>query len=352
MIEEENIDDNKSINPNNLIQQIKSFDKSKLNKINDSHELNNEENKTIKYDVGKREKKLKNIAEQLNELDKMIEDMFPTYKQPLIKKNDYNDEQETIKSINIKKYNCELCDFKTNKSDDFKEHIDKHTNETENKICICNRCGEIFEDDDSYDEHKNKCKLKKSNKLKKNKEDGEESYTFFQKNASSSGKYECPVCSLKFTNAFILGEHFILDHNDYDTLRQLDIKNCNGFPGFEILEKIDMLQISENEINKETATETCDICCFQYDNNLNINISNLVLDNTNRVPIEMKCCHMLICCDCIMNNIIETDSIICPFCKKDHNKTDQDYIIFVEETDETNRDIWEAWWINHLEIFD
>lgn len=350
-------ENNEYINPNNLIEQIKRFDKSKLKPINDPQnedkiddieldDMKINDNKT--KSTGKKEK-VHNIMEQLEELDKFIEEYFPIDKMKTI---DYSKKKDN--DVVKKKYKCDMCDFETNNGDVYKEHHDKHINENENSACICNKCGDIFENDDAYDKHKFRCKLIKLKKKKITEENNSEDKLEDEKNDNqiqivNIGKYECPVCHLKFSNSFVLGEHFILDHNDYDTLCSLDVRNHNGFPGFNILEKIMMINFLLDESILDQ--EYCDICTFDYNLNLNEPRTEQIIDN-NRTPLIMNCCQMNICCDCLMNHIIETDSIHCPFCRKDHTRGDWEYIIFIEETNKTNREIWEAWWTNHLEIFD
>lgn len=66
-----------------------------------------------------------------------------------------------------------------------------------------------------------------------------------------NGKYECPICQQKFSNSFILGEHFLNDHNDYNVLCSLDTNKIrNGFPGFDILQRINMIDDQNNIIKK------------------------------------------------------------------------------------------------------
>jgi len=69
------------------------------------------------------------------------------------------------------------------------------------------------------------------------------------------------------------------------------------------------------------------------------------------LPVIMNCCQQNICTECIKLNIMNTDSIICLFCKKDHTRTDLDYIKIVEITDEIDSTRWDEWWKSHMHIF-
>jgi len=315
----------------NFLDKIKNFDKSKLNHV----KKNNKKEIEIKEDIeeelekldendkciGKREKKYKTIEEQLQEFDNFLNE----YK----KKNKYKEKKEYI---------CQECDFSADKEIDYQEHLIKHLNEQENNVCVCNKCGQIFENNEYYLLHKYDCIKKSKNK------DTPRTNTKFMIQNDLNGKYECPVCRQKFSNSFILGEHFFIDHNDYTVLCSLDVNRIrNGFPGFNILKRINM--IDENKIIQDTY---CKICYFEF-NKEKFDLE--CLDN-NRNSLTMTCCNMTLCCDCLMNYIIASESIICPYCRKDHTQRDIDYIIFIDEITDTNREVWEAWWINHLEIFD
>lgn len=256
-----------------------------------------------------------------------------------------NTETDTIR----KKYKyCGQCKLIFRTDDEYKEHMDKHNNTSENTVCMCKKCGKVFQNDDEYYLHKNECKRKKS----------DEDNTVNQNNIESIpeslyGAYPCPVCQKKYDNSFYLGEHFILAHDDYSVLCRLDEKTHNGFPGYKLLYKIGM--VKKFRLNKENITEEkCDICFFNYTYNKK-EISNseykedILPDNRN--PIILSCCKRLTCHDCLMQHIITTDSIICPFCRKDHTRDDLKYIIYVDIINKTDRQKWLPWWENHMEIF-
>jgi len=56
----------------------------------------------------------------------------------------------------------------------------------------------------------------------------------------------------------------------------------------------------------------------------------------NRRPIKLKCCDKYICKSCLLNHIMITDTLICPFCIKDHTRNDLEYIIEIEPSIVTN----------------
>lgn len=74
-------------------------------------------------------------------------------------------------SININKFNCDLCNFKCIKKGDYKRHLKttKHKNRTENTsntvgFFIC-ECGKEYKARNSLWYHKKKCNYKKNNAL-------------------------------------------------------------------------------------------------------------------------------------------------------------------------------------------
>lgn len=269
----------------------------------------------IKFKGKKKKKELSKdynkIEDQLDELDKIVEDLY-------------------IDRNNRKKmFDCFQCKMIFKNEENYNEHMMKHSNENENTVCVCKKCGLIFENDTSYYNHNDNCM--------------ESSFDEETIPMDPDGKYKCPSCNNKYSNNFLLGEHFILRHNDYNILCSLDEINHCGFPGFEILLEIGMI----HKVNiKKYLNKQCDICFFDFCDN---NIENI--NNGNRSPIKMVCCKRLICHDCIMNHIILTDTLICPYCRRDHTRIDLDYIKLIEITETTDREKWLPWWENHIEIF-
>lgn len=73
--------------------------------------------------------------------------------------------------------------------------------------------------------------------------------------------------------------------------------------------------------------------------------------STERLPITLTCCNASLCHDCLENYITLTDSVICPFCKKDHTRTDIDYITIIEPSDDIDSSKWATWWKKHIDLF-
>ena len=70
-----------------------------------------------------------------------------------------------------------------------------------------------------------------------------------------------------------------------------------------------------------------------------------------RRPVKLTCCNMNLCTECLIKCIKEKNDVICPFCKFDHNKRDQDYIK-TYHVGKCNRKAWIKWWSNHMEIME
>lgn len=226
-------------------------------------------------------------------------------------------------------YDCNQCKIIFKNESDYNEHNLKHDNQNENDICMCKKCGLIFNNDELFYIHRDKC-------LENVIDDDNIPMDI-------NGKYKCPSCDNKYSNTFLLGEHFILSHDNYNVLCSLDEKNHNGFPGFDLLIKINMIKYLNK---KKFINKLCGICVFSFTDD---NYENIISENRN--PVKMKCCKRLICCNCLMNHIMSSDTIICPYCRKDHTQTELDYIIFVDISDVTEREKWIPWWENHIDIF-
>lgn len=283
----------------------------------------------------KEDNKKKTIDDQLDELDMLIDKCYKENNKPIRKRvNLVSSHRINKKESKSKNRYCLECKIIFKSDDDYKEHMDKHNNLTENSVCVCKKCGLIFKNDESYGNHD--CKTDVENSIPEN----------------PFGTYNCPACDKKYDNAFYLGEHFILNHNDYDILRTLDNRIHNGFPGYKILYKIGM--VKQFKRNSNIIDEKCDICFFNYtydksEISKSKHHEDILLDNRN--PILMNCCKRVLCHDCLMHHITTTDSIICPFCRKDHTRDDLNYIIFVDIVNEIDKSKWIPWWENHMEVF-
>jgi len=110
----------------------------------------------------------------------------------------------------------------------------------------------------------------------------------------------------------------------------------------------------KNKPNKNKRTK-CDIDIY-YKNDINITIPELydcIVKNSpfKRKSVELLCCNTIVCEECLENNIKSKNDIICPFCRRDHNQRDQDYIVYYNIS-KFNKSAWEKWWENHqYEIF-
>jgi hypothetical protein len=172
----------------------------------------------------------------------------------IIKRNNNVDPLMLSESIN---YNCSLCDSILHSEASLNIHfINVHhgyLNNTNNDsyLCRCSKCDKSFSSDFAYNDHD--CEnIDNNNTL------------FDNMPTNPNGKFECPICNKKYSNDNILGEHFIITHNDFSDLGTLDnniIKK--GFPGYDILEELYMIrQIDQKLIIKNN--EVCSICCHRF----------------------------------------------------------------------------------------
>jgi rubredoxin len=166
----------------------------------------------------------------------------------------------------------------------------------------------------------------------------DENDAYYQDNGK---KYKCPMCTLVFNTEFALNNHVNIKHNDYNDLCILadDCKGNYGFPGFGILsdtDGINMLEYYEpNIICGETCV--CPICVIDIDSyeslyNKTCNqINDILVDEKNKsYGLKLKCCNNIICNQCIINNYNMSGNLICPFCTKNHEFKNGDYIISYE----------------------
>ncbi|CAH6421138.1 Hypothetical protein KVN_LOCUS154 [uncultured virus] len=193
----------------------------------------------------------------------------------------------------------------------------------------CIKCGHIYFFNDDFDKHQ--CSS------------GEVSDEMQEDNipTNDDGIYQCPLCKNKYDDLNFLGEHFILSHNDYESLSILDENNQScGFPGFELLGKINMTEFLESNDFSSLITkkEICLICSLDY---------NLL----TKKPIKLICCKNLICTECLEKYCTVTNSIICPFCKLDHTQIGQEYLMEIELSETIDKTKWIKWWERHIDIF-
>lgn len=292
-------------------------------------------------------------------------------------------------------FNCPICNLEFDSEGLFNDHFISHNLDLSSNL-TCRYCNEGFITNEEYIKHL--C----LGSIGQNSRDRDNIPT------SSAGSYECPICHNKYLTQNLLGEHFILAHNNYEEYVKLDEKTDNGFPGFQLLEYINMIDIfSVKKINQIIKQgKICKICRTNYrlnkkkrsfrrsftvskvlkrslsesdlihnkkkavrfpedfgaksnskhkietrkiNNNLFKKINKILSKEV--VPVKMACCAQKICKRCLKNYIMISNSILCPFCRKDHTVLDSDYIIIIEATDSTDREKWIPWWQKHLEIF-
>jgi len=112
--------------------------------------------------------------------------------------------------------------------------------------CICESCKLIFDNDNDYDSHNCVGSVHPN-------------YTI----PTSTNGYKCPLCDNIYATQNILGEHFYLEHGTYDSMQTLDNNIIrNGFPGFDILDYINMTNyLDSDELNNLlNKGERCCIC--------------------------------------------------------------------------------------------
>ena len=165
-----------------------------------------------------------------------------------------------------------------------------------------------------------------------------------------NGQYQCKLCHKRYIDMYYLGEHFALSHTNYSELCQLDDKQIgtqyDGFPGFKLLKHIGMINnlshVDKQLIKKNKLLNHCQICFFDYYRE----------ENNKRIPIELSCCKNILCKNCFRDHISISNTIICPYCKKDHTVENVKYISLIEMDELTDRQKWISWWENHMEIFE
>lgn len=266
-------------------------------------------------------------------------------------------------------------------------------------MCRCPTCNQVFYSDFEFRSHI--CNIDQQNTI--------------NIPTDPNGEHICPVCSNRYSSTNLMGEHFILTHNSYEDMGLLDNKDNDvdnlGFPGFDILEHIGMIEpLSNTNVQAMIKDkEMCPVCCYVYknkqepyvpridslqsltllyksdselllesDTESNTHLSSLSdseLDKSDKsskrrinnpklvskinnirdkevIPLKMACCNCYICHDCLKRCVQAGDNVICSFCKRDHTNTNIDYITIVEPVHECDEEKWLPWWYNHAFIFD
>jgi uncharacterized C2H2 Zn-finger protein len=155
----------------------------------------------------------------------------------------------------------------------------------------------------------------------------------------------CPICMYFYKRKEeeepeqLLEDHIAVDYYNSDT---------------ETLLEEHVLELNpENRYMSDSET-----CIKPKHKRRQINNTDLVdkinqIKKYERLPLKLTCCNYLMCYDCLKHGIQLSDniSIICPFCKKNHAETDEDYIIFIEECDVCDPLKWNSWWRKHVDLF-
>lgn len=286
-----------------------------------------------------------------------------------------------VPSSTIKYPKCYTCKVTFNTVADLNKHfVDVHncqsdSDNEEDAICRCIKCGGIFVNDNVFNAHT--C--------------SGNGYNEDNIPTDSDGEFACPMCTNIYSNEAFLGEHFITAHNNYEECCVLDDRKHKGFPGFDLLEIIGMIDTFHPSFIS-SCPESCSICFNQYEildkekvdnfwlinsdtedyirNNDLFNIErgyysdgdkvpiyepellNIceVLEPLAKIPLKLNCCNQYVCYECMYESLYTTNSVVCLFCKTDHTQ-ESDYIVEIEESDEINKDSWISWWRKHLDIF-
>ena len=174
--------------------------------------------------------------------------------------------------------------------------------------------------------------------------------------AAREYRYRCHVCNRGYDNEMRLNTHFMRNHNNFDGLNILDKKASNGFPGFDVLQKIKMIRYVQ--AHEKMDDNICCICCNTYDKKMynktdddiylkdKITIYKNNIDDhkllylkkdsvMKRMPIQLKCCRAIFCTECLYNHIVSKyGEPECPFCMKNHNLVGKRFVIFDERPSE------------------
>lgn len=159
---------------------------------------------------------------------------------------------------------------------------------------------------------------------------------FYDVIESVDGEFICYVCEKKYNSEYFLGEHFMANHDNYDDLGTLDNNKLTGFPGFDLLQLINMICYPHDYNNPPKHATECSICTQPYG------------DSTMVLPVELTCCQTVLCKECLEKSLNATNALKCLFCKHDHSRDDVDFI-YVVETDGVNLDKtrWTTWRKKH-----
>lgn len=199
----------------------------------------------------------------------------------------------------------------------------------------CDRCYELFDDLDDLEDHKEECDAPLEDNIPTN----------------IFGNHICPICQKKYITANFLGEHFIIAHSEYSDLTKLDIKEKIYHPGFDVMIHIGLIEpFRQREVDDLIENqEECIICFDKY--KYSSPKKSYLDDDRKTLPCITQCCQRHLCRDCLEKHVGYSNKLKCPYCKKDYENVDYEYVIVYEDSNITNGS-WRQWWEKHLDIFE
>ena len=245
----------------------------------------------------------------------------------------------TVKDDN--KYKCPLCDEIFNSDISLIDHFNLVHYEIIIDDLKINSDNEDIIDDNTDVENENSYE----------DDDGYYSDEYYERvyRESEYGEYVCKICSKKFINHERLNEHFLRSHSSYnDTLLLDDNETIGGFPGFNVLQHMNVFHYTD-----KPEEDTCPICFETYIKNeiltekLKFNENEYKDDDEVIVnyPIRLHCCDTCMCCKCLKTFIITKNKIICPFCRRNHEIQDTEFITI--PNNKYDDQLWVKWRTRH-----
>ena len=305
---------------------------------------------------------------------------------------------------------CEKCDFETYDLICLLDHnMIIHYGAFMNDQYVCNICEDGFStqlilDDHIRARHNNNYETKEEYKDEENENINNllhyQNIRPIRLNTQDifhqqTGLFECPVCLQRFDSPYYLGDHFTENHQTFEDQQYLDDnKQETAFPSFEILYEIGVIELPYDREILKFAKKKCSICYQKYaiynyskvnKELISINTLDKLANNEYYIdigycsdgviieksinkkqyieeidfeslnyPIIMTCCKNDVCYKCLRQYLMGNNLngiIKCPFCMKDHTKTDMDYIRIIE-IGKINKKAWKKWWStdNRLDI--
>lgn len=282
--------------------------------------------------------------------------MEPSYDeilQHVMTHNEYDPISSLLQSNDFPElFICDQCQYECYSIEDYEQHINNHDYNDEDTQNQDDQRSDDQSDNQMNDNAYNDDEYNDDEYLL---DDSEDDYDI---DNNYEYKYNCPICNKGYDAYLEMKIHFVIRHIDYPDLGKLNIVKKNGFPGFELLNKIGMSRYLRND--EKIYDDTCVICCDKYeqcmisktDHDITMNkrkkaikynhfIDDMRIMYLNHIeyepknPVKLLCCGAQFCSKCLKNHI---ESIRgrpeCPFCKKDHTNTTLRYIIYDERSKE------------------